>query len=101
MHTTAPTWPASSAPLANNAAGIAGTCWQVSLMPLKVGDANGVNLNAAVAAIEYAVASGAKIINASWGSTEYSESLRNAIEEAGKKGVLVVAAAGNDVAKHR
>ncbi len=81
---------------ANNATGIAGTCWQVSLMPLKVGDANGVNLNAAVAAIEYAVASGAKIINASWASTEYSESLRNAIEEAGKKGVLVVAAAGND-----
>jgi hypothetical protein len=79
----------------NNSRGIAGTCWQVSMMPLKVGDANGVNLSAAVAAIEYAVASGARIINASWASTEYSESLRNAIEEAGKKGVLVVAAAGN------
>jgi subtilisin family serine protease len=80
---------------ANNMIGIAGTCWQVSLMPVKVADAKGVNLDAAVAGIQYAVASGAKIINASWGSQEYSQSLYNAIEEAGKKGVLVVAAAGN------
>jgi hypothetical protein len=79
----------------NDMMGTAGTCWQVSLMPLKVADAKGTNLDAAVAAIQYAVASGAKIINCSWGSPDYSESLKNAIEEAGKKGVLVVAAAGN------
>jgi len=79
----------------NNMMGIAGVCWNVTLMPLKVADADGVNLDAAVAAIEYAVKSGAKIINASWASEEYSESLKNAIEAAGERGVLFVAAAGN------
>ena len=79
----------------NNMMGIAGVCWNVTLMPLKVADADGVNLDAAVAAIEYAVKSGAKIINASWASEEYSESLKNAIEAAGEQGVLFVAAAGN------
>jgi parallel beta-helix repeat protein len=78
-----------------NSAGVAGVCWNVSLMPLKVADANGVSLSAAVAAIEYAVANGARIINASWAGSDYSESLKQAIEAAQAKGVLFVASAGN------
>jgi subtilisin family serine protease len=78
-----------------NPAGVAGVCWNVSLMPLKVADADGANLNAAVAAIEYAVANGAQIINASWAGSDYSESLKQAIEAAQAKGVLFVASAGN------
>ena len=41
-------------------ADVAGVCWNVSLMPLKVVGSNGVDLDAAVAAIEYAVAAGAR-----------------------------------------
>ena len=76
--------------------GIAGVNWNVSMMICKVADKDGVKLDAAVAAVQYATASGAKIINASWGGPEYSKSLEDAIEAAGKKGVLFVAAAGND-----
>ncbi|MEN6335688.1 MAG: S8 family serine peptidase, partial [Phycisphaerales bacterium] len=77
------------------ATGVAGVCWNVSLMVCKVADKNGVNVDAAVAAVQYATAMGAKVINASWGGPEYSKSLRDAIEAAGKKGILFVAAAGN------
>lgn len=79
----------------NNGVGVAGVSWNVSLMICKVANKDGVNLDAAVAAVQYATAMGAKIINASWGGPEYSKSLRDAIEAAGKKGILFVAAAGN------
>ncbi|MBP7051627.1 MAG: S8 family serine peptidase [Phycisphaerae bacterium] len=79
----------------NNQIGIAGVCWNVGLMICKVADADGVNLDAAVAAVQYATASGAKVINASWSGPAYSKSLRDAIEAAGEKGILFVASAGN------
>ena len=44
-------------------------------MTCKVADKDGVNLDAAVAAVQYAAATGAKIINASWGGSDYSQSL--------------------------
>ena len=81
---------------ANNFMGVSGVCWNVSLIACKVADAEGVDLDAAVAAVEYATASGAKIINASWGGPEYSKSLEDAIKAAGEQGVLFVAAAGNN-----
>jgi len=84
----------------NNMMGMAGVCWNVSLMPLKVGDAEGVNLDAAIAAIEYATKSGAKVINASWAGPDYSQSLKNAIDAAGEQGIMFVAAAGNDLSNN-
>ena len=48
----------------NNGVGIAGVSWNVSLMICKVANRDGVNLDAAVAAVQYATAMGAKIINA-------------------------------------
>lgn len=50
----------------------------------------------AIAAINYAVANGAKIINASWGGTACSSLLSEAVSDLEQKGVLFVAAAGND-----
>jgi hypothetical protein len=85
---------------ANNQMGIAGVNWNVSMMICKVADKDGVKLDAAVAAVQYAAASGAKVINASWGGPDYSKSLKDAIEAAGKKGILFVAAAGNDSANN-
>ena len=49
----------------------------------------------AVAAIDYAIKNGAKIINASWGGAARSAALEAAIQAASDAGVLFVAAAGN------
>ena len=46
--------------------------------------------------IDYAVQQKAKVINLSWGSDTDSEFLKSAIGYAQKKGLIVVAAAGND-----
>lgn len=85
----------------NNGAGIAGVAWNVKVMPLKMMNDQGSGRTLeTVAAIEYAAANGADVINASWGiplSEDLLNSedtlLREAIETAG---VLFVAAAGND-----
>lgn len=50
----------------------------------------------AVRAIQYAVIRKAKVINASWGGTDCSRSLRDAITNLAQEGVTFVAAAGND-----
>ena len=50
----------------------------------------------AIAALEYAVGEGARIVNASWGGALPTPSLDAAIASAGQQGVLFVAAAGND-----
>ena len=81
----------------NNALGVAGVCWNVTLLPVKFLDASGSgSADLAVRAIGYVVAMGGRVINASWASGGPSEALRQAIEAAGEAGVLVVAAAGNN-----
>ncbi len=69
----------------------------VSLLPLKFMGADGAGSTAdAIRAINYAVEHGAKVINASWGSTSYSALLQQAITYAIQSGVTFVAAAGNE-----
>ncbi|MHC4569735.1 MAG: S8 family serine peptidase, partial [Planctomycetota bacterium] len=85
----------------DNGVGITGLCWDVKLMALKIIADDfaidpGVFASDAVEAINYAVNNGAKIINASWGGSHFSQALYDAIREAGDAGVLFVAAAGND-----
>jgi subtilisin family serine protease len=81
----------------NNGNGIAGVMWNVRLMPVKVLDANGAGTDAEITAgIQYAVANGAKIINASLGGTAFSYSVYVAIATANAQRVLFVAAAGNN-----
>ncbi len=81
----------------NNEEGIAGVCWSVKLMALKVGDVNGVvYTDAAIEAIRYAVNKGASIINASYGGYGYSQAEYDAIAAAGDAEVIFVASAGND-----
>lgn len=60
-----------------------------------IDDENG-NISAGVSAIQYAANHGAKVINASWGGNGCSEILRDTIAQVGQKGVLFVAASGND-----
>ena len=83
--------------LGNNAEGIAGVCWGVRMMALRVLDPNGVGVTSdVVEAINYAVTMGASIINASWGGPDFDQPLYDAIAAAGEAGILFVAAAGND-----
>jgi hypothetical protein len=80
----------------NNGVGVAGVAWRTRLMALKFLAAGGFGFtDDAIAAIEYAVANGAKISNNSWGGYGYSQALFDAIQAAGNAGHLFVAAAGN------
>ncbi|WZO98797.1 S8 family serine peptidase [Isosphaeraceae bacterium EP7] len=81
----------------DNGVGVTGVNWKAQIMPLKILDSKGSGTDsAAIAAIYYAVAKGARVINASWGGGDYSSAMLDAIRFAGTKGVLFVAAAGND-----
>lgn len=77
-----------------NSIGIAGIMWDVQLMALKFLDSEGFGTVAdEITGIQYAVAKGAKIINASFGSNEFSAAERDTIANSSQ--VLVIAAAGN------
>jgi subtilisin family serine protease len=85
----------------NNGIGVTGINWSVSLMPLKICEPEGCYLGAEIAALEYAVDHGAKIANASFGGAgDSSKPEEEAIEAAGKAGLLFVAAAGNQASSN-
>lgn len=87
------------AAVAANGIGSTGVCPTVTIMPLKYYDNSGSgynNLSNTVRAINYAVKMGAHIINYSGGGSDPSPTERSALIEAQKKGVLLVAAAGNE-----
>ncbi len=80
-----------------NGKGARGVTARVKMMPVKSLDENGFGSTAnAISAIEYAVNNGADIINASWGGSSYDQALYDMVKWAGTKGVLFVAASGND-----
>ncbi len=68
-----------------------------NIMPIRVldGDGSGTTLSV-VAGIHYAVQHGAQVINMSFGGTNPSQALTDALNEAQQAGVVLVAAAGND-----
>jgi subtilisin family serine protease len=86
----------------NNGKGIAGINWNVEIMPLKFLSSTGSgSTKDAIEAINYVIdrkhkGVNVRIISASWGSTQRSRALRDAIKKAGDEGILFVAAAGND-----
>lgn len=80
----------------NNGYGVAGIAYQASLMPLKVLAASGGGTVADIAeAIKFAADNGADIINMSLGGPGESSIMEEAIDYAHRKGVFIVAAAGN------
>ena len=82
-----------------NGKGLSGVAPKVSLMVLKYyspNDDGKNNLQNTVKAIEYAVKNGAHIINYSGGGLEGNSKEKAAIQEAERKGILFVAAAGNE-----
>lgn len=86
----------------NNALGVAGVCWNVRLMALRVGKVDGFASTAEIiTAFDYAVKMRKKgvnlrAINCSWGGGEPSLALLEAINAAGAADILVVCSAGND-----
>ncbi|MYE07490.1 MAG: S8 family serine peptidase [Oligoflexia bacterium] len=82
-----------------NGIGISGVAPKVSLMTLKYYDINDNgknNLNNTIKAIHYAIQNGAHIINYSGGGLNGNEREKQAIQEAERKGILFVAASGNE-----
>lgn len=78
---------------------IVGTCPRVSIMALKYFDPSSKgndNLKNTIRAIRYAADMGARIINYSGGGTEPNDDEFGAIRYAQQKGILFVAAAGNE-----
>ena len=81
----------------NNEKGVTGINWNTSLVGIKFLDASGSgSLDHAVLAIEYATKLGVHLTSNSWGGGGFSETMFAAIKQAGDKGILFVAAAGND-----
>jgi serine protease len=91
----------------NNSDGAAGLAFDVSLMPVKVLDAEGVGSFFAVAdGIDYVVrynqqnpSRPVRVINMSLGGDGDSQAVRRAIDSARAAGITVVAASGNDDAR--
>lgn len=85
------------AAVTGNAEGIAGIAPRARILPLKVLNFIGRGPSSRIAeAIYYAVGKGARIINLSLGGETPSKAILRAVEYAGRRNVLVVAAAGND-----
>ena len=83
----------------NNGVGVVGVAWQAQVMAVKAFSAGGSGtLVDGADAVLYAIDNGADVINASWGTSEDSDLLRDAVEAARAAGVVFVAAAGNDTA---
>jgi len=81
----------------NNGIGVAGVMDDVTLMGVKfLSDEGSGTLADAVEAIDYATKMNVDIMSNSWGGGGYSKSLEDAIKAARNKGIVFVAAAGND-----
>ena len=86
----------------NNGKGMPGIVPGAKVMPIKVMDYNSGSgetegtLDDIVKGINYAVNNGADVINISAGSIYYSTLLERTCRNAANKGVIIVAAAGND-----
>ena len=81
----------------NNGIGGAGVAWRVKIMPLRALDSRGRgNVATVEEAIKYAVAKGANIINLSFVGPGFDTQLFLTLKDALNRGVLVVAAVGNN-----
>ena len=79
----------------NNARGVAGVNWRVSLMALKFIGPNGGSVADEIQAIEYALQRGARVFNMSFGSYQPSVIEKDAMAAA--RNILFVASAGNEI----
>ncbi|MFA6307570.1 MAG: S8 family peptidase [Patescibacteria group bacterium] len=80
-----------------NSNGIVGIAPRAKIMPIKILDAHGIGNTLVLSqAIDYAVENGADIINLSLVGDTYGSNLEKSIINAYNKGVMIVAASGNE-----
>ncbi len=81
----------------NNGVGVAGAGYDTSLLAVKVADSSGIiTVDSEALGIIWAADHGANVINLSLGGSTSSAAEQSAITYAQGRGVLIVAAAGND-----
>lgn len=81
----------------NNARGVVGVNWTVSMVPIKVFSGSGESsADVLIKGIDYATSLGVVATNNSWGGGAFSDAMLAAIQRANDKGILFVAAAGNE-----
>jgi len=84
------------AAVGNNSIGISGVCWNCKIMPIKTlnffGQAIFINI---ALSIRYAADNGANVVSMSFGGRRSSRLIKDAIEYAYDKDVVLTAAAGN------
>ncbi|MCS6889588.1 MAG: S8 family peptidase, partial [Chloroflexus sp.] len=84
----------------DNGTGIAGICWGCQILPVKACLSNGrCRDSSVISAIRWAADNGARIINLSLGGALSSPALQDAVRYATERGVLIVAASGNERAE--
>lgn len=84
---------------ANNNYGITGIAGNnnIKILPLRVSDYEGMSsVSNIIRAIDYSISKDVDVINLSLGGTDYSHSLKDAIQRAIKANIVVVAASGNE-----
>ncbi len=80
----------------NNGLGVTGVAWKTQLMELKFLDkSNSGSISNELPCIDYAIKHKVQVINASFGSATGSQAEMDAIQAAGKAGIVFVVAAGN------
>ncbi len=83
--------------IGNNSTGVVGVNWNVTMMPIKFLAADGSgSLDGAVQSIQFATAQNVDIMSNSWGGGGFSQVMKDAIEESKNRGILFIAAAGNN-----
>jgi hypothetical protein len=89
--------------LGNNAVGVTGINWNVTILPCKFLDASGAgNVGDAIKCLDFIKSlkdtQGLNIVasNNSWGGFDFSQALQDAIDRQRQSGILFIAAAGND-----
>lgn len=81
----------------NNGRGVAGVNWTVSMVPIKVFSGSGESsADVLIKGIDYATSLGVVATNNSWGGGAFSDAMLASIQRANDKGILFVAAAGNE-----
>ena len=80
----------------NNNIGVASIGYNVSIMPVKIGDCNTGSLTSGYDGIIWAADNGADVINMSWGGGGSSNYGQNVCSYAWNLGSILIAAAGND-----
>jgi len=81
----------------NNARGVTGICWKAKIMILRAFDASGsATVADTIEAMDYARQNGARVVNASYSDTQFSQAEHDAIALLNSAGILFIAAAGNE-----